>query len=136
MDTLSPNVKLFKLSQKPSENKSLKARTTVISREDLKKCSIARPETKNPGNLMDPLMYVFTSGTTGLPKAATITHSRYLMTSFALYGMCAMDRKTDILYTMLPMYHTSANGLCTGAVIVSGWSKTALLILDRIANDM
>ncbi|TRY68230.1 hypothetical protein TCAL_04167 [Tigriopus californicus] len=119
VDTLSPDVRLFKLSQKPPMNSALKARTTLIH-QAIRKCSNVRPEVKNLGNLTDPLMYVFTSGTTGLPKAATIAHSRYLMTGFALYGMCAMDRKTDILYTMLPMYHTSANGLCTGAVIVSG----------------
>ncbi len=30
----------------------------------------------------DPLTYMYTSGTTGLPKAATVTHWRYVMAGF------------------------------------------------------
>lgn len=35
------------------------------------------------GNYADKMLYIFTSGTTGLPKAAVIRHSRYVFMSFS-----------------------------------------------------
>jgi fatty-acyl-CoA synthase len=54
--------------------------------------------------------YIFTSGTTGLPKAAKISHLRmlFMMHAFsAALNTCADDR----VYGVLPMYH-SAGGIC------------------------
>jgi fatty-acyl-CoA synthase len=54
--------------------------------------------------------YIFTSGTTGLPKAANLSHFRvlYMMKGFAgAVGTRASDR----VYDVLPLYH-SAGGVC------------------------
>jgi acyl-CoA synthetase (AMP-forming)/AMP-acid ligase II len=69
---------------------------------------------------IDPVFYIFTSGTTGLPKAAVIKHSRLLFKIFysliihfcrfllaSLGFICALGVKSDdILYNTLPLYHS------------------------------
>ncbi|XP_059809122.1 long-chain fatty acid transport protein 2-like [Hypanus sabinus] len=69
-----------------------------------------------------PFTYIFTSGTTGLPKAAIINHLRaHRMVNFITScGLCS----SDVLYTTLPLYHSSGSvlGICScinvGATIV------------------
>jgi len=58
----------------------------------------------------DTAFYIFTSGTTGLPKAAKISHLRML---FMMHGFSAAlnTRASDRIYNVLPMYH-SAGGIC------------------------
>ncbi|XP_060111941.1 long-chain fatty acid transport protein 5 [Heteronotia binoei] len=55
-------------------------------------------------------LYIFTSGTTGLPKAAIVNHKRLARMSsvFHLWGISP----EDIVYTALPLYHTA--GLVVG----------------------
>jgi fatty-acyl-CoA synthase len=58
----------------------------------------------------DLAFYIFTSGTTGTPKAANISHFRtlFMMQGFGgAIGTCARDR----IYDVLPLYH-SAGGIC------------------------
>src|SRR5690606_8720123 len=67
----------------------------------------------------DTALFIFTSGTTGLPKAARIPHSRArtYMRAFA-GGMGGTE--TDRLYCVLPLYH-STGGLCgVGSVLLNG----------------
>lgn len=67
----------------------------------------------------DVALYIFTSGTTGMPKAAKITHMRaqLYMRSFAGATETAAE---DKLYCVLPLYHATG-GLCgVGAVLLNG----------------
>lgn len=57
----------------------------------------------------DKLIYVFTSGTTGLPKAANITNIRFMFIAAATYGILDLTMD-DIIYDPLPLYH-SAGGI-------------------------
>jgi fatty-acyl-CoA synthase len=69
----------------------------------------------------DKALYIFTSGTTGLPKAANITHLRML---FMMYGFAGGLGATasDRMYNVLPLYH-SAGGICAvGVALTSGGS--------------
>lgn len=50
----------------------------------------------------DKLFYMFTSGTTGLPKAAIITHGRFSANVSTLMLECTPD---DVFYDPLPLYH-------------------------------
>lgn len=62
-----------------------------------------------------------TSGTTGLPKAARITHRRITEWSYWFAGM--MDATPDdCLYDCLPMYHSVGGIVAVGAMLVSGGS--------------
>ncbi len=58
----------------------------------------------------DVALFIFTSGTTGLPKAAILSHMRWLMGGDVKVAMMELDAD-DVFYCFLPMFH--------GAVIMS-----------------
>jgi len=67
------------------------------------------PATTREVRLGDPFAYVFTSGTTGLPKASIQTHRRWFSGMY-WFGKIVMNLKpTDVHYCALPFCHT--NGL-------------------------
>jgi fatty-acyl-CoA synthase len=75
----------------------------------------------------DNAFYIFTSGTTGAPKASVMTHYRWLR---ALGGSGAIGmrlRSHDTLYCCLPLYHNSALTVGVSAVLGAG----ATLALGR-----
>nr|AKN21615.1 slc27a-1 [Schmidtea mediterranea] len=67
----------------------------------------------------DPLMFIFTSGTTGLPKAAKVTHARFVMMSYGVSQMLGIQ-ESDIIYNPLPLYHTAGGMIGVGQVIIRG----------------
>ncbi|KAL2100228.1 hypothetical protein ACEWY4_004622 [Coilia grayii] len=69
-------------------------------------------------SLKAPNLYIFTSGTTGLPKAAVITHLQSLKAAggFWAYGGTA----DDVIYTPLPLYHSAASLVGIGGTIEMG----------------
>ncbi len=78
----------------------------------------------------DRAFYIFTSGTTGLPKAANISHMRML---FMMYGFAGgLDAgEQDRMYNVLPLYHT-AGGICAlGPALTTGGS---LVIRSQILD--
>jgi fatty-acyl-CoA synthase len=64
-------------------------------------------------------LLIFTSGTTGLPKAARLSHYRLLEWSLWFAGMMDTD-DTDILYNCLPMYHSTGGVAAIGGVLANG----------------
>jgi fatty-acyl-CoA synthase len=66
----------------------------------------------------DPLFYIYTSGTTGLPKAARLSHSRFM--GGGIYAALAGMHRDDVLYCPLPLYHTSGGVMCVNAVLRNG----------------
>lgn len=65
------------------------------------------------------LLYIYTSGTTGLPKAAVITHSRYIFIAAGIHYM-ANFQPDDIFYTPLPLYHTAGGVMSIGQALLFG----------------
>ncbi|XP_033109445.1 very long-chain acyl-CoA synthetase-like [Anneissia japonica] len=57
----------------------------------------------------DQAYYIFTSGTTGLPKACKRTHRAAVAASFALESVGLGP--DDVLYSPLPLYHSAAFNL-------------------------
>ena len=67
----------------------------------------------------DTALYIFTSGTTGLPKAARIPHSRARTYMRAFAGATASTDK-DRLYCVLPLYHSTGGLVGIGSVLLNG----------------
>jgi len=62
---------------------------------------------------------VYTSGTTGLPKAAIVKQKRVYLGSYSFYLSFGL-RHSDKLYCVLPLYHSSAGLLGVGMMINGG----------------
>lgn len=67
-----------------------------------------------------PAFYVFTSGTTGLPKASVMTHYRWMRAMAGLGQLGLRLRRDDVLYCPLPLYHNNALTVSWGAVLGAG----------------
>ncbi|XP_060155090.1 long-chain fatty acid transport protein 3 isoform X3 [Globicephala melas] len=76
-----------------------------------------------PQNIMDTCLYIFTSGTTGLPKAARISHLKVLQCQ-GFYQLCGAHQE-DVIYLALPLYHMS--GSLLGIVGCLGIGATVVL---------
>ncbi len=68
----------------------------------------------------DMLCYIFTSGTTGLPKAAKINHLRLASAGIGMgwYGMNITE--IDTIYCALPLYHSNGLLLAFGSALANG----------------
>ncbi|WP_434625307.1 long-chain-acyl-CoA synthetase [Pseudomonas sp. Z1-29] len=65
----------------------------------------------------DPCFYLYTSGTTGLPKAGVFRHGRWMRTSTS-FGLIALDMQPDdVVYCTLPLYHATGLCVCWGAAV-------------------
>ena len=90
--------------------------------QTLKGASSLRPDRATARTGMtarDTALYIFTSGTTGMPKAAKVTHMRaqLYMRGFAAATEAKAD---DRIYIALPLYHATG-GLCAvGAALLNG----------------
>uniref|UniRef100_A0A0A1XF85 long-chain-fatty-acid--CoA ligase n=1 Tax=Zeugodacus cucurbitae TaxID=28588 RepID=A0A0A1XF85_ZEUCU len=67
----------------------------------------------------DKLLFVYTSGTTGLPKAAVINNLRYLFMASGIHHMLALNTD-DVIYNALPLYHTAGGIIGVGNALLHG----------------
>jgi acyl-CoA synthetase (AMP-forming)/AMP-acid ligase II len=91
-----------------------------------------RRSSTNPKSTKDvvanqPCYYIFTSGTTGLPKASVMTHYRWLSSMGGVGSVTLRMKGSDIFYCCLPLYHNNALTISWSAVLSAG----ATLALDR-----
>ncbi len=80
---------------------------------------------KNPGTTMDqtvgdPMIYMYTSGTTGLPKAALIKNQRFMRASISFGRFLSKLQPTDVTYLALPLYHATGAVAAWGSVLATG----------------
>jgi fatty-acyl-CoA synthase len=71
--------------------------------------------------IADRALYVYTSGTTGLPKAANVSHARIMQWTHWFAGLMDVG-PNDRMYNCLPMYHSAGGVLAPGAVLAGGGS--------------
>lgn len=64
--------------------------------------------------------YIFTSGTTGMPKASLMSHFRWLKSMSGLGNMGVRLRGDDVIYCCLPLYHNNALTVTLSSVLAGG----------------
>ncbi|XP_033321914.2 fatty acid transport protein 1 isoform X1 [Megalopta genalis] len=115
--SLDPKFALYRLGEVPN--------STVAKLNDkdltalMAEVSAAPPVLQEKPSYKDKLLYIFTSGTTGLPKAAVITNDRFMFIATGIF-MIAEFKSTDRFYTPMPLYHTAAGAMTVGAAVLHG----------------
>ena len=92
--------------------------------EELHRLAETAP-TSNPASASavlakDTAFYIFTSGTTGHPKASVMTHFRWLRALAGFGGLALRLKSDDTLYCCLPLYHNNALTVALSSVLTSG----------------
>ncbi|XP_024939555.1 long-chain fatty acid transport protein 4 isoform X2 [Cephus cinctus] len=115
--TLDAKITLYRFSDKPGESSNgLKEKDLTALLAD---APTTLPVVQEKGEYMDKLLYVFTSGTTGLPKAAVITNSRFMFIASGIHYLGAF-KESDRYYTPLPLYHTAGGIMTIGQTLIHG----------------
>ncbi|ABC32405.1 Acyl-CoA synthetases (AMP-forming)/AMP-acid ligases II [Hahella chejuensis KCTC 2396] len=73
----------------------------------------------------DTAVYLFTSGTTGLPKAAPSSHRKWFKAYGGFGHMSLALTEKDVVYAPLPLYHGTGLLVCWGAAL-AGASAIAI----------
>ena len=80
----------------------------------------ANPASASEVQAKDTAFYIFTSGTTGHPKASVMTHQRWLRALAGFSGLGVRLRGGDTMYCALPLYHNNALTVALSSVIDAG----------------
>ncbi|MEP3562663.1 MAG: long-chain-acyl-CoA synthetase [Marinobacter sp.] len=91
--------------------------------DEIQQASKSRPSRDVRAHIRaeDPMLYIFTSGTTGLPKAAKYSHMRW-MSSGDVMEVTLNVTTDDVFYCCLPLYHGAAATSVTSTALTSGAS--------------
>lgn len=98
----------------------------------------ANPASASAVLAKDTAFYIFTSGTTGHPKASVMTHFRWLRALAGFGGLALRLKSDDVLYCCLPLYHNNAltvalsSALTSGATLALGKSFSASRFWDEV----
>jgi fatty-acyl-CoA synthase len=98
--------------------------TGLMTLEEMDRLAATAP-TANPATTAavlakDKAFYIFTSGTTGMPKASVMTHYRWLRALAGFGGLGMRLTSNDTLYCCLPLYHNNALTVALSSVLNSG----------------
>jgi len=103
------------------------ASTEISGVAELSQIAASQPEDSVPLDLRsgligeDVALYIFTSGTTGLPKAALTSHMRWMMAG-AVMESVLQSNESDVFYCFLPLYHGAAAMALTSTALICGSS--------------
>ncbi len=87
--------------------------------EEKLSAATSRPFPRVPMKASDDYVFIYTSGTTGLPKPCRVSHGRGLVAGSSFGPLFFGFRPGDKLYNVLPLYHSNALLLGTGACIMT-----------------
>ncbi len=92
----------------------------VDMRMQLSKAATGNPPQTDLIRLHQPCFNIFTSGTTGLPKASVMSHYRWHRCMYGMGELGIRLRAEDVLFCPLPLYHNNAMTVAWSAVIAAG----------------
>lgn len=98
--------------------------TGLMTVDELERLAATAP-TGNPATTTavlakDKAFYIFTSGTTGMPKASVMTHYRWVRATAVFNSLGLRLRSDDTLYCCLPLYHNSGLSVALGPAVDAG----------------
>ncbi|OUS24494.1 long-chain-acyl-CoA synthetase [Gammaproteobacteria bacterium 45_16_T64] len=110
----------------PDDDTPWKTEHRDIGYKNLDKLRAEFPTT-NPSQTTEitpdaPCLYVYTSGTTGLPKASIQKHKKIMGIYFGLGMLMGRVETSDTIYSSLPLYHATALYLCWLPALANGGS--------------
>ncbi len=88
--------------------------------DHIKMSSKDNPSTTLQDQMKDPFGYIFTSGTTGLPKASVQLHKSWIGAYYWIGKININLTQTDIIYMPLPLYHTTAAKVAWPVAVAGG----------------
>ncbi|MYR04865.1 long-chain-acyl-CoA synthetase [Gordonia sp. SID5947] len=98
--------------------------SAIVDFDDLKKQSAlfgpTDPAVTDTVQAGETAYYIFTSGTTGYPKASKMSHHRWHVAMHGIGGMGVRLRPEDTMYAALPFYHNNALTISVSAAIRAG----------------
>ena len=101
--------------------------------EEVKDQDVSTPDTINDIIGTDTYAYIFTSGTTGLPKAAPMRHVHMIGSIYGWGGMANNMQTEDVIYITLPLFHSNAVHIGLGSAFYAG-SAVALARKFSVRN--
>lgn len=106
--------------------------TGAIPYEELLRCSRPLPD-QEPANDEDPVLMMFTSGTTGTPKGVLFSH-RAIVNRIAIDMESMRFSSRDSMLFVLPFFHTTCMSvfaaLAAGGTVVIGSSSSPRSIIE------
>jgi len=94
---------------------------------NLKSITTSDPSTTNNSTLRETCSYMFSSGTTGLPKAIIMLNLRYINQTISTSIEPCQLNSDDIIYITIPLYHNLGYGISWTAA----WFTGAAVALRR-----
>jgi fatty-acyl-CoA synthase len=95
----------------------------VLSAETSLRDALAAQPTDDPGVVVDPddlAVLVFTSGTTGGPKAVQRSHGPLAFMAHGAASMMCQATAGDVVYCVMPLFHANAQILALGVALAAG----------------
>ncbi|MFX0164293.1 MAG: long-chain-acyl-CoA synthetase [Candidatus Hodarchaeota archaeon] len=78
--------------------------------QEVKNFPVENPLTTINVKTNDPITYIFTSGTTGFPKATIFAHSTMVSCYYLFGGVILELTPDDTMYVSLPLFHSNSLG--------------------------
>ena len=88
----------------------------------------------------DPAVLLYTGGTTGLPKAAVLTHRNLVANASQLAAWTPdLDDGAEVMLSALPLVHGYAMTACMNVSVLRGWSQVLVpdpRDIDRLLTEI
>jgi long-chain acyl-CoA synthetase len=83
-----------------------------------------REQTRQTGTHDQPAVLLYTGGTTGLPKAAVLTHRNLVANACQLAAWASnLDDGDEVMLSALPLAHGYAMTTCMNVSVLRGWTQ-------------